>query len=54
MKEFSDLDYTDIQGTVSGDIASSDPELQLNAIKLLYNFPIVNQIVLLRAHVADF
>ena len=54
MKEFSDLDYSQIEGTISGDIASTDSELQLNAIKLLYNFPIASQIQLLRAHTNDF
>jgi len=54
MKEYSDLDYSEIQEAISADITSTDPEIQLNAIKLLYNFPLNKQLELFKTHEKDF
>ena len=54
IKEYAEIDYQDVQEIVSSDIMSTDPELQLNAIKLLYNFPINKQLELFKTHEKDF
>jgi len=54
IKEYAEIDYNDIQEMISADLTSTDPELQLNAIKLLYNFPVGKQLELFKTHEKDF
>ena len=53
VKELQDLDYSTIAGTISTDLSSNDPEIQLNAMKLLYILPVRLQLELLKSNEKD-